>query len=351
MILRGRPITHSYVKNLYLFTLNCLCYNSRNLNPIIMVRDLPLKIFSGSSHPELAKEIAKNLMVPLSEMMISRFACGEIYAKPKDTVRGSDVFIVQTASSNVNEDLMELFIILDSLKRSFAERIHVIMPHYGYARQDRVATPREPISAKLVADLISAAGADHVITMALHSDQEQGFFNFSVDNLNPNMLFADYFKEKKIKDLVVVSPDAGGAKDAKKFADILGANLAIIHKSRPAHNKSEVTHVVGDVKGKTCLMYDDMIDTAGSVTAGIEALKKMGAKKDVYLAATHAVFSPPATERLAKAGFKEVVVTNSIPIPKEKQFKSLKVLSVAPLLAKIVKNVHEAKSVTKAYNY
>lgn len=307
----------------------------------------PIKLLAGLSHPELAKEISRCLKIPLSEMVISRFACGEIYAKPKETVRGMDVFVIQTCTQNVNEDLMELFIMIDSLKRSFAERVHVVMPHYGYARQDRVATPREPISAKLMADLMSAAGANHLISLKLHSDQEQGFFNFSVDNLNTNKLFADYFRKKKIKDLVVVSPDAGGAKDAKKFADLIGANLAIIHKTRYAHNKAEVTHVVGDVKGRACVMYDDMIDTAGSVTAGIGALRKMGANKDIYLAATHAVFSPPAKERLMGAGFKEVVVTNSTPITKDKMFKGLKVLSVAPLLAKIIRNVHQSKSVTQ----
>lgn len=310
----------------------------------------PIKFFAGTSHPELAQEIAKYLKIELSSMLISRFACGEIYAKPLETVRGADVFVLQTGSSNVNEDLMELFIILDSLKRSFAGRIHVVMPHYGYARQDRVATPREPISAKLVADLISAAGADHIITMKLHSDQEQGFFNFPVDNLNTEKLFAKYFVQKKIKNLVVVSPDAGGAKDAKKFADLLGASLAIIHKTRPGHNKAEVQHVVGEVEGKTCVIYDDMIDTGGSVTGAIEALRKMGAGKDIYLVATHAVFSDPAAERLSNAGFKEVVVSNSIPIPKEKWFKGLKVLSVAPLLAMIIDNVHKDKSVTKAFD-
>lgn len=312
-----------------------------------------IKIFSGTSHPELAEEIAKYLKMPVSEMQISRFACGEIYAKPKETVRGTNVFVVQTAGENVNEDLMELFIILDSLKRSFAGRIHVVMPHYAYSRQDRVATPREPISAKLVADLISAAGADHLIAMKLHSDQEQGFFNFSVDNINTENLFASYFKKKKIKNLVVVSPDAGGAKDAKKFSDLLGAELAIIHKSRSlhTHNKSEVMHVVGEVEGKTCILYDDMIDTGGSVANAFVALKKRGAAKDIYLAATHPVFSDPAVERLAKAGFKEVVVSNTIPVPKAKRFKGLKVLSVAPLLANVIKNVHEDKSVTSALNY
>lgn len=312
------------------------------------MKEFPIKIFSGTSHPELAKEIAKYLGLPLSEMLISRFACKEIYAKPTETVRGTDVFVVQTGSENVNEDLMELFIMLDSLKRSFAGRIHVVMPHYGYARQDRVATPREPISAKLIADLISTAGADHLITMKLHSDQEQGFFNFPVDNVNTERLFADYFIKKNLKNMVVVSPDAGGAKDAKKFADLVGADLAIIHKTRPAHNRAEVMHVVGDVEGKTCVLYDDMIDTAGSVTAALKALRSMKANKDIYLAATHAVFSDPATERFKEAGFKEVVVSNSIPIAERKMFKGLKILSVAPLLAKIVKNVHEARSVTTA---
>lgn len=326
-----------------------MLYLRRNLK-ITTMSIHSIKLFSGTSHPELAIEISKHLKLPLSDLMISRFACGEIYAKPKDTVRGSDVFIVQTSTSKVNEDLMELFIIIDSLKRSFAGKIHVIMPNYAYARQDRVASPREPISAKLIADLLSKAGADHLVALKLHSDQEQGFFNFPVDNLNTNKFFADYFKKKKIPNLVVVSPDAGGAKDAKKFADLLGANLAIIHKTRPAHNKSEVMHLVGDVKGKTCVMYDDMVDTAGSVTAGIEALRKSGAGKDIYLAATHAVFSDPAVERLSKAGFKEVVVTNSIPIPKNKQFKGLKVLSIAPLLAEVIRRVHAEKSITPVIN-
>jgi len=310
----------------------------------------PLKIFSGSSHPALAEEIAKYLRVKVSSMTLKKFACGEVYAKADETVRGADVFVVQTSTSNVNEDLMELFVMLDSLKRSFAGRLHVVMPHFAYSRQDRVALPREPISAKLVADLLSAAGADHVITLKLHSEQEQGFFDFPVDNVNSEKLFSDYFMKKKLKDLVVVAPDAGGAKAAKHFANTLGANLAIIHKQRPEHNVSEVTHVVGDVEGKTCLLYDDMIDTAGSVCGAKDALIAKGAMKDVYLAATHAVFSDPAVERLGKAGFAEVVVTNSIPVPAEKQFDGLTVLSVAPLLARIIGSVHEGKSVTKVFN-
>jgi len=314
------------------------------------MKQTSLKIFSGSSHPALADEIAKYLKTKVSKMTLKNFACGEVYARAEETVRGADVFVIQTATHMVNEDLMELFVMLDSLKRSFAGRLHVVMPHYGYARQDRVATPREPISAKLVANLISAAGADHVITLNLHSDQEQGFFDFPVDNANTEKLFSDYFNKKKIKNLVVVSPDAGGAKAAKHFANLIGANLAIIHKQRPEHNVAEVMQVVGEVEGKTCLIYDDMIDTAGSVTAAVSALRKRGASKDIYLVATHPVFSGPAVERLASAGFKEVVVTNSIPLSKDKMFKGLTVLSVAPLFARIIQNVHDDKSVTKAFN-
>ncbi len=304
-----------------------------------------IQVFAGSSHPHLAKEIAKSLGIELSKIEVKKFACGEIYVKPMESVRGSDVFIIQTSTGNVNEDYMELFIMLDAIKRSFASKVHVIIPHFGYARQDRVATPREPISAKLMADLIKAAGADHVVTIHLHSEQIQGFFDFQVDNLSSRRLLAEYFKKKKLSDLVVVSPDAGGAKEAKKFADKVGASLAIIHKNRPKHNVAEAMHVVGDVKGKTCVIYDDMIDTGGSVTAAKNALIKHGANKELYLIATHAVFSDPAIERLKEAKFKEVIVTNTIPV-NENAFKGLKVISVAPLLASIIKNVHEGRSLT-----
>lgn len=305
-----------------------------------------LKLFSGSSHPELAEEIGKCLRIKVEDMTLTRFACNEVYARPLHSVRGANVFVVQTATDRVNEDLMELFIIIDALKRSFAGHIHVVMPHFGYARQDRVAVPREPISAKLVADLISAAGADHVITIDLHSDQEQGFFDFPVDNIGTKRLFAEYFKKKKIDDLIVVAPDTGAAKNAKHFADMLGADIAILHKTRAAHNVSEVTQVVGNVDKKTCLIFDDMIDTAGTVVNGKEALIKRGANPEVYLAAAHPVFSNPAVNRLKAAEFKEVVVTNSIPLAAEKHFPGLQILSVAPLLAKTIQNVHKFKSVT-----
>ncbi len=313
---------------------------------MISTMSCPIKLFSGSSHPQLAREIARHLRVRLSEMELKRFACNEIYAKPLESVRGCDAFVIQTATANVNEDFMELFIMIDSLKRSFAQSIHVVIPHYGYARQDRVATPREPISAKLIADLISAAGAHHVITINLHSDQEQGFFNFPVDNLNSKKLFTDYFLRKKLKNIVVVAADTGAAKAAKRFADDLGAELAIIHKVRPAHNVSEIMSVVGDVIDKTCIIYDDLIDTAGTTVAGKEALLKKGAKDEIYLVATHPVFSPPAIDRLRVAKFKEIVVTDTVPVQEEKMFHGLTVLSVAPLLARVIRNVHESKPVS-----
>ncbi len=306
----------------------------------------PLKLISAESHPELAQEVAKRLGVRLVPTDDRVFACGELYNRPLESVRGCDVYLITTATQKVNEDMMELFILLDAVKRSFAYTIHVVMPHFGYSRQDRVATPREPISAKLMANLIEMAGADHVITLRLHSDQIQGFFNFPVDNLSAERLFVDYFKTKKLKNITVVSPDAGGAKAAKKFADKLGAELAIIHKHRPAHNVAEVSSLVGDVEGRTCILYDDIIDTAGSVSAAKVALDKAGAAKDIYLVATHPVFSGSAIERLVSGKFKEVVVTNSVPLPPEKHFKGLKVLSIAQLLADVIMCVHDAKSLT-----
>ncbi|OGJ49483.1 ribose-phosphate pyrophosphokinase, partial [Candidatus Peregrinibacteria bacterium RIFOXYB12_FULL_41_12] len=215
-----------------------------------------LRIFSGSSHPDLAKAICSKLKIKLSELTISKFACGEIYAKPVESVRGDDVFIIQTGTGNVNEELIELFIILDSMKRSFARSIHVVIPYYPYARQDRVASPREPITAKLMAKLIEEAGADHVITMQIHSEQQQGFFGFPIDHLNARKLFAKYFQNKKIKDLVVVAPDAGAAKDADRLARLLGVTIAVMSKMRPGFNKAEITSLVGDVKGKNCIIFD-----------------------------------------------------------------------------------------------
>lgn len=314
------------------------------------MKNTNVKFFAGSSHPELAASIAKILKIPLSPMDLRRFASGEIYTKPVDSVRNADVFVLQTGTARVNEDMMELFIMLDSFMRSFAANVHVIMPYFPYARQDRVASPREPISAKLMANLISKAGANHVITFTLHSDQEQGFFDFPVDNLNARRLFADYFKKKKLKNLTVVAPDVGSAKEAQRLAKILDAELAILNKVRPRHNVSEVTHVVGNVNGRTCILYDDLVDTAGSVANGAAALKANGANKEMYLAATHAVLSQDAHIKLKNAGFKEIIFTDTIPVPREKFLSNMKILSIAPLLAEVITNVHSGKPLSPLMN-
>lgn len=312
-----------------------------------MARLKNIKLFTGTSHPGLAGAVAKELGLSLSEMNISRFACGEIYAKPAESVRGQDVYVFQSSTSRVNEDYMELFIMIDALKRSFARKITVIVPHYGYARQDRVASPREPISAKVVAKLITAAGADHVVSVHLHSSQTQGFFPFPVDNLNPMGIFVDYIKKLRIKNAVIVAPDAGAAKEARRFAKELDLPMAVLTKDRPEFNVAEVTEVVGDIEGKTCILYDDMVDTAGSVCAAHKALIDHGANGDIYLVSTHAVLSDPATERLKKTKFKEVIVSDTIPISSRKQFAGLTVLSVAPMIAKVLRCIHENKSVTE----
>lgn len=243
---------------------------------------------------------------------------------------------------------MELFLMCQAAKLSFAKSVHVIIPHFGYARQDRVSDPREPISAKLFAHLLEEAGADHVITLDLHSDQIQGFFSIPVDSLDGRPVFAEYFKKKKLKDLVVVSPDAGGAKRAKKFADMIGADLAIMHKTRPEHQEASIIDVVGEIEGRTCILFDDMIDTAGSLVSAKDALIKAGANQEIYAAATHGIFSGAAIDRLTKANFKEVVVSNSIP-NEPNAFPSLHILPIAPLLAEVVHHIERGESVTDIY--
>ncbi|MBI4994847.1 ribose-phosphate diphosphokinase [Candidatus Peregrinibacteria bacterium] len=309
-----------------------------------------IKLFAGLSHPDLAAAISKILKIPLAPIDLKKFACGEIYAKPLETVRNADVYVIQTGTQNVNEDLIELFIMLDSFRRSFAAKIHVIMPYFPYSRQDRVATPREPISAKLMANLIAKAGANHVVTFTLHSDQEQGFFDFPVDNLTARSLFADYFKKKGLKDLTVVAPDVGSAKEAQRLARMIDADLAILNKMRSAHNVSEVTHLVGNVAGRTCILYDDIVDTGGSVTNGASVLRRHRANKDIYLAATHAVLSKDAHKKLKKAKFKEIIFTDTISIPHEKHLANFKILSVAPLLASVISAVHSGKPLTPIIN-
>lgn len=306
------------------------------------------RFFCGSGGIDFGEKVAKELGVEISPSTIKEFSCGEKYVRYDETVRGKDVFLFHTIRTNkVNEDFMELFLLCNAAKQSFAKTVHVILPHYGYARQDKIHDARETISAKLMADLLVKSGANHVITLHLHSDQIQGFFDVPLDNISTMKMFVNYFKNKDVSDLMIVSPDAGGAKSAKKFADLLGVDLAIMHKTRPAHNVAEVTEVVGEIEGKTCILVDDIVDTAGSVCAAKKALIAHGANEDVYLCATHPVFSGPAVDRLNEAKFKEIVVSDSIPVQGE--IPALHVLSAAPLLSEIIKNVVAEKSVSGLY--
>lgn len=307
-----------------------------------------MMLFTGSSHRELGEEIASHLQRKLGKVELSTFANGEIYVRFLESVRGTDVFVIQTIATPVNRNLMELLIMVDALRRASAERITAVIPHFGYARQDKKVAAREPITAKLVANLLTTAGVDRVITMDLHAGQIQGFFDSPVDHLTAIPLLASYFKRKRLKDLVVCSPDVGRVKMVKQLADLLGAPLAIIHKTRPAHNVAEVTAVVGDVRGKNAILMDDMIDTAGTITQAAKALKEERAK-DIFACATHPLLSPPAVERLKNSPLKEVVVTNTLPLTEEKQFDRLKVISVAGLLAKAIANVHQDASVSQLF--
>jgi len=308
------------------------------------------RIFTGSSHAQLGAEVAHELKATLGKISLSKFSCNEVYAKIDETIRGKDVYILQTAGQNINDNLMELFLIMDTLRRASALSINVVMPHFGYARQDKKSEPREPISARVLADLLQAVGLDRLVTVDLHSDQIQGFFSIPVDHLTAMPLFVDYFKKKHLPDLVVVAPDTGRAKFAKKLGDKLGADLAIMHKTRPSHNVAEIVNIVGDVKDKTVLLVDDMVDTAGSVTSGLETLRFFGCKEDIYVATTHPVFSGPAIERLKAAKIKEVVVTDTIPLGPEKQFDGLTTLSIAPLLAEVISRNIQKQSISPLFD-
>ena len=304
-----------------------------------------LRIYSGSSNRPLAEKIANILGVELSGLTLKQFANGEIYARYDETVRGADVFFIQSvAGENVNDMLMELLIATDAAKRASARSITAVITHYGYSRQDRKAAPREPITARLVANLLECAGVDRVITLDLHQGQIQGFFDIPVNHLSALPLFADYYNAMNFdtENLVVVSPDVGRAKAAKKLSDMLDCSLAIAHKGRPRHNAAEVMGIIGDIKGKTCIINDDMIDTAGTLCANVKELKAMGAG-DIYVCATHGIFSGPAIERLNDAPIVECVVTDAIPV--EEQGK-IKTITVAGEFAETISAVYREQSVS-----
>ena len=308
-----------------------------------------IKLFTGNSNRALAEEIARVLDIPVGDATVSTFSDGEIMVHVNENVRGSDVFVVQSTCMPVNNNLMELLIMMDALKRASAGRITEVIPYYGYARQDRKAAPRVPISARLVADLLSAVGIHRVLTIDLHAGQIQGFFDIPVDHLYATPVLSQYVKKAYANDLVIVSPDAGGVERARAFAKRLNASLAIIDKRRERANVSQVMHVIGEVKNKNAVLFDDMIDTAGTITQGAAALQENGAKS-VIAACSHAVLSGPALDRINNSVLKEVIVTNTIPMDNNlEKCKKLKVLSVAPLLGDAIKRIHEETSVSSLF--
>ncbi|TAJ27602.1 MAG: ribose-phosphate pyrophosphokinase [Nitrospirae bacterium] len=309
-----------------------------------------LKIFSGNSNPALAKEIGGHLGIELGAATVSSFSDGEIRVHIEENVRGADVFLIQSCSPPVNTSVMELLIMIDALKRSSAYRITAVIPYFGYARQDRKDQPRVPITAKLMADLITTAGADRVLTMDLHAGQIQGFFNIPVDNLYAAPVLLDYISKRGGSNLVVVSPDAGGVERARAFAKRLQAQLAIIDKRREGPNNAQVMNIIGDVAGRNALLLDDMIDTAGTIVQGAQACADKGATM-VWAGCTHPVLSGPALERLQSSCLTEVVVTNTIPLNgKEQRCPKLRVLSVAPLLGEAISRIHEEESVSSLFS-
>lgn len=312
-----------------------------------------LMLFSGRAHPELAEQVAKELDIKVTPQTARDFANGEIFVRFEESVRGSDAFVLQSFPAPLNQWLVEQLIMIDALKRGSAKRITAVLPFYPYARQDKKHRGREPISARLIADLLKTAGADRIITVDLHTDQIQGFFDGPVDHMHALGQLADYVRDNYgTENICVVSPDAGRVKVAEKWADALdGAPLAFVHKTRDplVPNQVKSNRVVGDVSGRTCVLIDDMIDTGGTIAGAVEVLKNAGAG-DVIIATTHGIFSDPAAERLANCGAKEVIATNTLPIPEEKRFPNLTVLSIAPLLARTIQEVFENGSVTSLFN-
>jgi ribose-phosphate pyrophosphokinase len=310
--------------------------------------DSLLKLFSGSSNPGLADEIARYLDMDLSKIDVKRFKDGEIWVKIKENVRGHDVFIIQSTCNPANDNIIELLLMIDAAFRASAGRISVVMPYFGYARQDRKVEPRVPISSKVVANIIQVTGADRVLTMDLHAEQIQGFFDIPLDNLYAAPVAIEYIKSLNLKDVVVVSPDSGGAERARFYAKNIDAGLAIIDKRRPEPNIAEVQYVIGDVQNKNCILVDDMVDTGGSISKAVGALKEQGAK-EVYCLFTHPVLSDNAIDKLESAGFKEIIFTNTIPYRGSRKIKGMKILSIAPLFGEAIRRIHNGESVSSLF--
>lgn len=308
-----------------------------------------MKLFTGTANPALGQEVADFLGISLGGVHISRFASGEIYVRYEESVRGVDVFVMQPLAAPVNENLVELLIMIDALKRASAGRITAVIPYYGYARQEKKTAPREPITARMVADIITTVGADRILTMDLHAPAIQGFFNIPVDHMTALPMLAQYIRNKAIPNGVIIAPDAGIVKKAEKLATMLDLPLGVMYKRRPAHNVAETTFVIGEVSGARPIIIEDIIDTGGSVEQVVEALLARGALPEIYILATHGVLSPPAIERLNHPAIKEVVVTNTIAIPPERNLPKLKVLSVAPLLGDTIRRIHQNISVSALF--
>ena len=307
------------------------------------------KIFAGNSNTELAQKIADIMGKPLGRATVTKFSDGEVSVNIWETVRGRDIYIIQSTCEPVNDNLMELLIMIDAMKRASAGRINAVIPYYGYARQDRKAKARDAITAKLVANLIVAAGADRVVTMDLHANQIQGYFDIPVDHLVCMPIIAKYFQEKNLEDVVVVSPDHGSVTRARNMAHYLNCPIAIVDKRRPEPNKSEIMNIIGNIEGKNCILIDDMIDTAGTITNAAKAIKEKGAKS-VIAAATHAILSGPAIERIQNSAIEELVLLNTVPLPEEKILPCMKFISVAPIFAEAMLRVHTNDSVSSLFD-
>lgn len=308
-----------------------------------------IKLFTGNANSQLAREISESIGIPLGKAGVGRFSDGEIAINIEESVRGADAFVIQPVCPPVNDNLMELLILMDALKRASADRITAVIPYYGYARQDRKTKARDPITAKLVADLISAAGADRILVMDLHAAQIQGYFDIPVDHLLGAPILAEHFIGKDLKDTVVVSPDIGSVSRARYFADRTNLPIAIVDKRRPKANVAEAMHVIGEIKGKNAILIDDIIDTGGSITEAANALQKLGAKK-IFACCTHAVFSGPAMERIKESVIEKMIVLNTIPLTEEKALDNITVISVAPIFAEAITRIYEGLSVSKLFD-